>query len=154
MNQNLLKRTSKLQARISVRTFSQDPKQAPKIDSCLYKTLDVSKDANQIEIREAFLQKAREFHPDRRPECLEYFTHCTKAYEILSDNQKRAVYDDEQISDKDFFSVQIGPYKVNLIGVMLSTALVGVGYFGYIKLNQINNEGACPLNHKTRNEMI
>ena len=106
----MLRRTSKLQSRIAVRSFSagsnkSQPAEAPKVESCLYKTLGVQADANNQDIREAYLQKAREFHPDRRPECLEYFTHVTKAYETLSDTQKRAVYDDEQISDADYFSV-------------------------------------------------
>ena len=56
-------------------------------------------------MKQAYLQRARDFHPDRRPDCLEYFTHCTKAYEVLYDDHKRAIYDDERISDADFFSV-------------------------------------------------
>jgi len=41
------------------------------------------------------LQKARDYHPDRRPDCLEYFTHVTRAYEVLSDPHKRANYDED-----------------------------------------------------------
>ena len=73
--------------KISVREFSSDnnSNKKPDITSCWYTTLGVKEDANQVEVREAFLQKARDYHPDRRPDCLEYFTHCTRAYEILSD---------------------------------------------------------------------
>ncbi len=101
-----------------------------------------------MEVREAYLQKAREFHPDRRPDCLEYFTHVTRAYEVLSDPQKRAVYDEEQVSDEDYFKVKIGPVKVNLFAVMMSTSLVAIGYYGYLKLNGKTDEGKCPVNHQ------
>ena len=55
----------------------------------------MAKDANQEDIKAAYLSKAREFHPDKRPDCLEFFTHVTKAYETLGDEHKRAIYDDE-----------------------------------------------------------
>ena len=50
------------------------------------------------------MSKAREFHPDKRPECLEYFTHVTKAYDTLYDDHRRAVYDDECIPDDEYFT--------------------------------------------------
>ena len=145
----MIKRTHKLQSRLSVKYFSTENNnsEAPKIDKCLYKTLSVDADANAKDIREAYLQKARDYHPDRRPDCLEYFTHCTKAYEVLSDQHKRAVYDDEQITDEDFFTMQVGPLRVNMLAVMFGVAVVGVGYLGYIKMNQSSKEGACPINH-------
>ncbi len=74
-------------------------------------TLGVPKEATKADIKASYLAKAREFHPDRRPDCdetLRYFTHVTKAYETLSDDQKRAVYDDESIPDEEYFSVKIG----------------------------------------------
>ena len=79
--------------------------EVPEIKSCLYETLNVSKDANQEDIRTAYLSKAREFHPDKRPDCLEFFTHVTKAYETLSDEHKRAIYDDESIPDEEYFTL-------------------------------------------------
>ena len=70
----------------AVRYFSENSgKGQPDLDKDLYKTLGVESDANPKEVREAFLQKARDYHPDKRPECLEYFTHVTKAYETLSE---------------------------------------------------------------------
>ncbi len=144
-----MQRTHRKICQLSVRQFGSEGKQnKPEANSCLYKTLGVKEDANTIEVREAYLQKAREFHPDRRPDCLEYFTHVTRAYEVLSDPQKRAIYDEEQVSDEDYFKVKIGPVKVNLLGVMMSTSLVAIGYYGYLKLNGKNDEDKCPVNHK------
>ena len=65
------------------------------------------------------MQKAREFHPDKNPEALEYFTHCTKAYEILGDDHKRAIYDEESISDEEFFTFKIGSIKINIFSIFM-----------------------------------
>ncbi len=44
--------------------------------------------------------------------------------------------------------------KINLLMVMMSTALLGVGYLGYIKYNASRKEGACPVTHSQREEMV
>ena len=100
------------------------------------------------------MQKARDFHPDRRPDCLEYFTHVTKAYETLSDVHKRAIYDDEQMSDEAFFSIKIGAYSLNMLSVLMGTALVGVGYYASTRFGKPSKDGACPVDHSSRNEMV
>ena len=53
------------------------------------------------------------------PEALEYFTHIAKAYETLSEPSRRAIYDEEAISDEEFFTLKIGPFKVNLFTIFL-----------------------------------
>ena len=91
--------------KVGKRTFSSQI-EVPEIEKCYYKTLGVEKNVNQHEIRQAYLAIAREFHPDKvgdNDEALAYFTHVSKAYETLYDEHKRAIYDDESISDEDFF---------------------------------------------------
>ena len=105
----------------------------PEIKACYYETLGVGKDANKEEVRAAFLSKAREFHPDKRPECLAYFTHVTKAYETLYDEHKRAIYDDESIPDEEYFTLQLGQYKVNLFTVAMAVSMVGMSYVAYVQ---------------------
>lgn len=61
-----------------------------------YEVLGVSKDASTAEIKSAFRKKAKEFHPDLNkdnPEAAEKFKEAQEAYEVLSDEQKRKMYD-------------------------------------------------------------
>lgn len=90
------------------------------------------KEATTQEIKHAYLSKAREYHPDKRPQCLEYFTHVTKAYDTLSDQQRRAIYDDESIPDEEYFTIEVGDRKVNLFTIVSVSAFLGLGAFGYM----------------------
>jgi molecular chaperone DnaJ len=62
-----------------------------------YETLGVARDADEAEIKRAYRQKAKELHPDRNPEnrgrAEQEFKRVAEAYEVLSDQQKRAQYD-------------------------------------------------------------
>ena len=60
-----------------------------------YEILGVSKDASKDEIKSAFRKKARALHPDvnKAPDAEEKFKELGKAYETLSDDNKRATYD-------------------------------------------------------------
>jgi curved DNA-binding protein len=61
-----------------------------------YKILGVGKNASEKEIKRAFRRLAREHHPDLNPddsEAEERFKEINEAYEVLSDQEKRAKYD-------------------------------------------------------------
>ena len=66
-----------------------------------YEVLGISKEANYTEIKKAYREMAKKYHPDKyineneklKKEAEEKFKECSYAYEILSDSAKREVYD-------------------------------------------------------------
>eukprot|EP00440_Ansanella_granifera_P047969 gb/GFBE01051962.1/.p1 GENE.gb/GFBE01051962.1/~~gb/GFBE01051962.1/.p1 ORF type:complete len:512 (+),score=191.56 gb/GFBE01051962.1/:1-1536(+) len=57
-----------------------------------YKTLEVDKNANEAEIKKAYRKLAVKHHPDKGGDP-EKFKEITRAYEVLSDSEKRSKYD-------------------------------------------------------------
>ena len=60
-----------------------------------YSTLGVRRDADADEIKKAYRRLARELHPDVNPDphTQERFKEITQAYDVLSDPEKRQMYD-------------------------------------------------------------
>jgi len=61
-----------------------------------YEILGVARDSSEKDIKKAYRRVAMKFHPDRNPDdkdSEEKFKEASEAYEILSDSQKRAAYD-------------------------------------------------------------
>ena len=64
-------------------------------DQDYYSVLGISKNADKAAIKSAYRQKARKFHPDvnKEPGAEDTFKAVSNAYEVLSDDQKRGIYD-------------------------------------------------------------
>ena len=61
-----------------------------------YEVLEVHREVTTVELKKAYRKKALEHHPDRNPdnpEAEETFKVCAEAYAVLSDPQKRQMYD-------------------------------------------------------------
>jgi len=61
-----------------------------------YTMLELGRDASLEEVKKAYRKLALQYHPDRNPgdkAAEEKFKACTEAYEVLSDPQKRQIYD-------------------------------------------------------------
>lgn len=61
-----------------------------------YKVLEVARTASEVEIKKSYRRMAMKFHPDRNPndhEAEDKFKEAKEAYEVLTDAQKRAIYD-------------------------------------------------------------
>lgn len=68
----------------------------PSVQKDYYEVLSVEKTADGEEIRRAYRRLAMKYHPDRNPgdtDAEVRFKECAEAYEVLSDQQKRKIYD-------------------------------------------------------------
>jgi len=61
----------------------------------LYKVLGVPRGATSNEIKHKYRQLSRKYHPDKNksPEAADMYKEINEAYEVLSDNKKRRLYD-------------------------------------------------------------
>src|SRR6187397_823990 len=65
-----------------------------------YTTLGVQRGAGEKDIKSAYRKLAKELHPDRNkdnPKAAERFSEVTRAYDLLSDKDKRAKFDRGEI---------------------------------------------------------
>lgn len=85
-------------ARMSYTQVRNRDDDEPSTSRSHYETLGVARDASLADIRKAYRVLALRWHPDKNPGCdrdevSRKFVEIGAAYEVLSDEQKRAAYD-------------------------------------------------------------
>jgi len=121
----------------------------------LYRILGVGRKATPGEIKKAFREKAKKYHPDINPEHQEYFKQLTHAYDILIDPEKRKRYDltlkkiekkelGQIIGDllADFLGFHTRPVKGEDIKVKLKISLEE-GFYGTEKSIRYRRKVKC-----------
>jgi len=78
--------------------------------SDFYKILGVEKNANKDELKKAYRKLAVQYHPDKNPTGEEQFKKISEAYQVLSDDKKRMLYDRGGIGGLE--GVQINPHDI------------------------------------------
>ncbi len=82
-----------------------------------YEVLGINKNATTNEIKKAFRTLAMKYHPDRNkePDATEKFKEINEAYEVLSDEKRRKVYDQfghDGLNSSGFSSENINPFDI------------------------------------------
>ncbi|KAM3269027.1 chaperone protein DnaJ [Capsicum chacoense] len=98
-----------------------------------YSTLGVPKSANSKEIKSAYRRLARQYHPDvnKEPDAPEKFKEIKDAYEVLSDDKKRALYDQYgEAGVKSSVGAQAGAYTTNPFDLFETFFGPSMGGFG------------------------
>lgn len=74
-----------------------------------YEVLGVPSTASQDDVKRAYKNLAKRFHPDKSTGDSERFKHINEAYEVLNDEHKRRNYD--QFGDADYFPPTADPLQ-------------------------------------------
>ncbi|MGX3010711.1 DnaJ C-terminal domain-containing protein [Helicobacter sp. 23-1044] len=93
------------------------------MEKSLYTTLGVAQNASQDEIKKAYRKLARQYHPDinKAKDAEEKFKEINAAYEILSDEKKRAQYDrfgDSMFGGQNFSDFARSNQNINLDDIL------------------------------------
>ena len=88
-----------------------------------YEVLGVSKTASKDEIKKAYRKLSKQYHPDinKEPDAADKFKEIAEAYDVLSDDQKKAIYDQFGHTDPN---QGFGGVKILAASVALKTFLV------------------------------
>lgn len=116
-----------------------------------YQILEIHEDCTTEEIKRAYKRLAMKYHPDKNPgnkECEEKFKKISQAYEILSNEDKRKIYDlygEEGFSERrggsgvfSFFESMFGGTREKILAISIKEA-----FLGCIKSFEISKKVVC-----------
>ena len=114
-----------------------------------YKTLGVSKNATPDEIKKAFRKLARKNHPDAGGDEAK-FKEINEAYEVLSDEKKRKLYDQYGTANENQIPSGWGGQAINMDD-LFGGGVGGFGSWSDILESIRNGEGAFGSNWEINN---
>lgn len=97
-----------------------------------YEVLGVSRNANPDELKKAYRKMALMYHPDRNPdnpEAEQSFKEASEAYEVLSNSEKRSLYD--QFGHEGLRSRGAGPGFANMEDIFSNFGDIFSEFFGF-----------------------
>ena len=85
-----------------------------------YEILGVDRNATKDDLKKAFRTLARKYHPDvnKAPDAAEKFKEIGKAYETLSDDNKRQIYD--RYGEEGLSNAGFNPHSFSMDDIALS----------------------------------
>eukprot|EP00340_Litonotus_pictus_P007701 CAMPEP_0170520452 /NCGR_PEP_ID=MMETSP0209-20121228/5732_1 /TAXON_ID=665100 ORGANISM="Litonotus pictus, Strain P1" /NCGR_SAMPLE_ID=MMETSP0209 /ASSEMBLY_ACC=CAM_ASM_000301 /LENGTH=220 /DNA_ID=CAMNT_0010806739 /DNA_START=238 /DNA_END=900 /DNA_ORIENTATION=+ len=123
-----------------------DKKGIPTKGNTYYSSLGVEEKASLRSIKKNYILIAKKFHPDHDEKYLEYFSYICSAYDVLKDEQRRAVYDDELLLQKrKAWYIKVLGFNVNIIyffGFALATYIASLYLENFIS---VKDNYYCPL---------
>jgi DnaJ-class molecular chaperone len=143
--------------------------EAAQFDDDLYEKLGVDVEADEQTIKKAYRKLSVKYHPDKcqDADCRKMFNQVRDAYEILSDKEKKILYDTggrQSVKDAEKGQVQKGNdvnveisvsladlYTGNSVETSLQRRIVCVGcdQDRYVNSDRCRRCGQCPAEHKT-----
>ncbi|ETW57663.1 hypothetical protein PFUGPA_00356 [Plasmodium falciparum Palo Alto/Uganda] len=122
------------------------------VDRTYYDLLNVEPDASFDEIKHSYRKLALQYHPDKNindPEANEKFQKINEAYQVLSDENRRKMYDEGGMKATEnmffidaatFFTMIYSSEKLNkYIGILKITTFVQILYENKISADKLDN---------------
>lgn len=133
----LLEKAKKSLQSTSIPTYTPEDEQVTKNilqKTNFYEILEIDQSATQDQIKKAYQKLARKVHPDKNqaPNATKAFTKLQKAYECLTDEGRRAHYDDLGEDDDQGFNPDFSLSKEGIlviIGGVLFSSFLSPGHF-------------------------
>ncbi|KAH8315533.1 hypothetical protein KR059_000723, partial [Drosophila kikkawai] len=98
-----------------------------------YEILGIERNASGEEVRKAYKLMALRYHPDKNnhPQAEDRFKEVAAAYEILSDKEKRAIYDKNGEEDLKFGERPVPFAQPTAEDLLFMVAIGGVALFAF-----------------------
>lgn len=118
----------------------------PIIPNNYYDAFGVSNKANTKEIKKRYIQIAKTYHPDKNMKYLNYFSYICSAYDILKDEEKRAIYDEDLfLKHNKPWIINLYFFNLNIIQFFIFSVVFFIISLKKNSLKKLKDRYYCPL---------